>query len=61
VNPDIWGDVGAFNGSPYEFSLILKDPDYGIPTKNIWILDSNPKSFSLGMEFRTSKRSDPFE
>jgi hypothetical protein len=37
-NPDIWGDVFKFTGRPYEFSLTLQDPDYGIPTKNIWIL-----------------------
>lgn len=68
----------TFTGSPYLFGLTLQDPDYGIPTKNIWIVSfshfardrppstlfrglRNPKSFPLGMEFRTSKRSDPFE
>jgi hypothetical protein len=43
VNPDIWENVGTFNGNPHKFSLILKDPDYGIPTKNIWIIGSNPE------------------
>jgi hypothetical protein len=36
-------DKFALTSGGYLFSLILKDPDYGIPTKNLWILVSNPE------------------
>jgi len=55
---DIWEDFSTFNGSQYGFSLTFQAPDYGIQAKKIWILALNPKSFPLGMEFRTSKRLD---
>ena len=41
VAPDIRVDKIALAGGPYEFNPTLLDPDYGIPTKNIWILGSN--------------------
>jgi hypothetical protein len=48
VNPDIWEDVGAFNGNPHLFSLTIRTLDYWILIKNIWILGSNPQTVDCG-------------